>query len=125
MSTVAEQGEAVEQGWVVVLHMEGQFWLMLNQDNSIKAFRSQDEAVGYFERGYRSHETLSYSWQMSVAMDWMLTQPSVVLLSLAEIQTLLAEPRVAGSRNTTRGVKIDLERGGALWEAGEKPRIMA
>ncbi len=62
---------------IVLMKCEGKFYTVVNQDNSISAFKSVEDGLASFENIYdRKHN--SYEGSMSACINWMTFQPAIL-----------------------------------------------
>ena len=90
----------------------------------IHAFESVDQGLWYWEEAYRlAHER---GQGTSACISFIFTHPSVVELTLQEVEQLVATKSVEEWSNMTdRLIVIPLKQEAkAVWEAGKKPALI-
>jgi len=103
--------------------------MMEEGGSSVSAWKSEREALGFFEEVYDSYHKRDATWSASVVVNWLSYCYSVVAVSgLKELrQHIVAEDsRVVVASSVAGRVTGATTRPGALkyWERGAKPRLV-
>lgn len=115
--------------YIVLIQSKEDYYILANSDDSISSFNTEEDAIKYFEKGYRSYHYRSYEGSMSACLNFLTFRPSIIKIKdVEDIRDNIAaeKPRkitlshVSGSMDviTTR------EKAKELWESGKKPRLI-
>ncbi len=72
--------------YMALIEAENKIWLMLTDDNAIRAFRTEREALAHFEDAYQGAHARGYEASMSACINWMYFQPSIIHASLEDVK---------------------------------------
>lgn len=94
---------------------------------SIRGFKSEAEGLEYFESAYRRAHHRSYEGSMSACINFMFFRPSIMKLSIPEIETLIEERKIVRAQNVAGGVDylpLVADKTQPIWEKGAKPALI-
>jgi len=122
---------SVDNAYVCLVQAQGITGLMLTkahgqQRYSIHGFETLAEGLHYFEDSYNRAHRRSYEASMSACINAISFRPSILRLSIEEIQQYLeGEPRGVHVRNVSGGMMLlPLKDAEQLWESGVKPGLI-
>lgn len=101
------------------------FYLVATKENdkwAVQGFHSLKEGRNYYERGYGEFHNRGYESSMSATLNWLTFQPSIVELTIKEMEDLTEKPlRVMSIRNCSGGFKGIplLPEAATVWERGK------
>lgn len=104
--------------------------LMLFQDGdgwTIRGFDSLGDGLRFFEAAYNANHFRGYEASMSALINGITFQPSIVKLTLAEIEPLVQDRVRTTVRNASGVVHLLplVPEAATLWETGSRPKLAA
>lgn len=120
-----------ENVYVVLIKVQGVIYLMVcPENNSVQAFETEAEAVGYFEDGYNESHKLGYTHSVSATINSITFNPSIIKSPSIEFirDTIVSEkPELFNLHHVSGHMKGLKTKPGVdkYWEDGNKPRIIS
>lgn len=121
----------MEKAFVSIVQADRKFYLVASKNEqdqwAVKGFKTLNEGLQYYEKGYEEFHNRSYESSMSACINWMMFQPAIVELSLEEMHVIVEKPihvvflrNIAGHMN---GIPL-LPEAETIWERGRKPELI-
>lgn len=122
---------------VVQVDVNGQIrYFILTSGNDIAGWKTEEEALKYFEDTYNRKHRSGYEASMSVCINWLSFHPSIIKTNAdtqGDLKRLVGPPPDDGYRKVTvhniagsiTGVECKGENIANEWEHGTKPRLIS
>ena len=116
--------------WLVVMENNGNYYLLGDNDGCVSAFKTQKEALDYFEIPYHRAHGISNEKSMSAVLNYISYQPSVV--EMVDDETLkdyfesekVKYVSIRGISGGFVGAVIRQDYGKEMFEKGTKPSLV-
>lgn len=95
---------------------------------NIHGFESKMDGIRYFEDAYNRNHGRSYEASMSALINAISFRPSILQLSIPEIERMMPEKAVVTVRNVSGRMTLlplDPEKANSFWDAGVKPDLIS
>jgi hypothetical protein len=115
--------------YIVLINTGKAIFIMATDDNYIHAFKTQKEALNYFEDGYQTCHKRSYESSMSACINYIGFRPRVIFIpNLDFVKNHIGEkvPRLMNLRSVAGFMKgiTTCPEAKKYWEKGIEPRLI-
>lgn len=102
--------------------------MTLDEDKtySIRGFKSEADGIEYFESAYRRAHLRGYEASMSACLNSIFFRPSIIKLSIPEVESLIEERKIVRAHHVSGMVDylpLVAEKAEPIWEKGTKPAL--
>lgn len=94
---------------------------------AIRGFTSESNGLEYFQSSYNRAHRLSYEASMSACLNAIYFRPSIIQLTIAEIQPMISALNVVSWRNVSGHVDVIpliADQAQTFWKRGKVPSLI-
>jgi len=123
-----EQEVPVTNFFTAMVSNGNEIYLMLQEDFAVAAWKSEYDAMQYFEKGYREAHVSSYERSMSACIHMVTFRPVIVHFdSIEEVEEMLEKPMIPATLSNVAGrmnVIACNEKASSKYEKGRTPSLV-